>query len=155
MSIFKDIRKYSRRIDMRVPRMIIALSVLLFTIFPMAAQTISEDKKSEYYYTTVYVEKIFPYRKGYVVYYRKGLADMARTYLPLEWFTETAGKGDLVRIGPGSVWPSLTVFYKNGEFDHVRLIVRREMGHETWGNIPLGVNLDSHFENVEDIKLEF
>jgi hypothetical protein len=124
---------------------------------PLAAQDNSsaDDKKSEYYYVNVPLEKVYPYRKGYVVLYRKGVNQLAQAYLPLEWFTATAGKGDLIRIGSGTSWPYLSIYYKDGAFSHVRLYVRKEAGHETWGNIPLNINIDDRFENVDDLKLEF
>ncbi|MDR2363422.1 MAG: hypothetical protein LBD65_03295 [Spirochaetaceae bacterium] len=126
-------------------------------IIPLTAQqnTQADNKKSEYYYVTVPVEKIYPYRKGYVVAYRKGVTQIARAYLPVEWFTDAAGKGELIYLDPGTSWPYLMVYYKNGEFSHVRLYARRDRGHATWGNIPLNVNIDDRFENVEDLKLEF
>jgi hypothetical protein len=80
---------------------------------------------------------------------------MARAYLPIEWFTEVAGRGELIPLGSGPTWPSLSVYYKNGEVSHVRLYVRRSQTHESWGNVPQGANLDSYFEGVEDIRLEF
>jgi hypothetical protein len=117
--------------------------------------TQGSNKESEYYYVTVPLEKIYPYRRGYVVAYRKGVNQLARAYLPVEWFTDAAGKGELIYMAPGTSWPYLTIYYKNGEFSHVRLYVRRDRGHSTWGNIPLSVNIDDRFENVEDLKLEF
>jgi hypothetical protein len=140
---------------MKIRPMVITLCVLFVTVFPIAAQTVSKEKSSEYYYVSVRLEKIIPYRKGYICYYRKGLSGMAKTYLPVEWFTEAAGRGEAIRLGPGRTWPYLTVYYKDGAFSHVRLYVRPEPGHESWGNIPQGVNIDSYFENVDDIKLEF
>ncbi|MDR2402701.1 MAG: hypothetical protein LBD78_01585 [Spirochaetaceae bacterium] len=140
---------------MKVSRLTIALVILFTVIFPAAAQTISEEKKSEFYYVNIPIEKIYPYRKGYVISYRKGLYGMAQVYLPLEWFTHAAGKGDIVYIKAGRQWPSLTIYYKNKEFSHVRLNVRKEITHESWGNIDQGINIDDRFENVEDIKLEY
>jgi hypothetical protein len=130
-------------------RLLISTVILFAGLMPLAAQESSsaDDKKSEYYYVNVPLEKIYPYRKG--------VNQTARAYLPLEWFTDTAGKGDLIRMGSGTSWPYLSVYYKGGAFSHVRLYVRREAGHETWGNIPLNVNIDDRFENVDELKLEF
>jgi hypothetical protein len=136
---------------------ILILAAVLGGIMPVIAQqnTQAATKESEYYYVNVPVEKIYPYRKGYVVAYRKGVNQLARAYLPVEWFTDAAGTGELIYIGPGTAWPYLTVYYKNGEFSHVRLYARRDRGHSTWGNVPLSVNIDDQFENIEDLKLEF
>jgi hypothetical protein len=134
---------------------IAAVFIMLGAVMPVMAVDIPDDKKSEYYYVKVPIERIYPYRKGYVVTYRKSITETANVYLPVEWFTLAGGKGDLITMGPGTSWPYLTVYYRAGQFSHVRLYVRRERGHQTWGNVPLNVNIDDRFENVDDIKLEF
>jgi hypothetical protein len=126
----------------------------VFQIMPLFAQNLTGNE-SEYFYVNVPIEKVYPYRKGYVVQYRKGVNQMARAYLPIEWFEQAASKGDLVYLGPGKNWPYLTVYYKDGIFDHVRLYLRRDRAHQSWGNIALGINIDDRFENVDDLKLEF
>ena len=137
-------------------RFLVGVFALLVTLGPVYAQESSSgNRESDYYYVNVTLEKIYSYRKGYVVSYRKGMSDMAQAYLPLEWFQGTDAPSEIVRLGSGSTWPSLSVYYKNGTFSHVRLYVRREMGHSSWGSIPQTADLDSYFENVEDFKLEF
>ncbi|MDR3130272.1 MAG: hypothetical protein LBU18_01865 [Treponema sp.] len=128
-------------------------------VLPVAAQEQpgqpQADKKiSEYYYVNTTVEKIYPYRKGYIIQYRKGPMGIGRLYLPYEWFTEAGNKGEVVPIASSKEWPSLSIYYKNGEFSHVRLYVRR-YSHQSWGNIPLNLNLDSYFENVSGVRLEY
>jgi hypothetical protein len=134
------------------------LSVLVFALAqgaPVFADKISPENESEYYYVNVPIERIYPYRLGYVVEYRKGLIGRAQVYLPIEWFSASAGKGEYIGLASGTSWPYLAVYYKGGEFSHVRLYVRRDMSHETWGNIPQNVNIDSRFENITEIKLDF
>jgi hypothetical protein len=129
--------------------------IALTAAAPVYAQTISKEHESEYFYTTIPVERIYPYRKGYIVQYRKGVNEMARVYLPQEWFTDTGGKGELVTLPKGKNWPYLVVYYKEGEFSHLRLYVHWLKNHETWGHVPQNVNIDDRFENVDTIKLEF
>ncbi|MCL2373753.1 MAG: hypothetical protein FWC65_00735, partial [Treponema sp.] len=71
------------------------------------------------------------------------------------WFAEPGGRGQLLRIGHGTTWPSMTVFTRNGEFSHVRLRVRRSRAHETWGVVPSHVNIDEYFQGIEEIRLQF
>ena len=122
---------------------------------PLFAQQSSKYKESEYYYFNVPIEKIYSYRLGYIVIYRKGINQMARTYLPYDWFSEAGGKGELVGLGSGKEWPSMTVYYKSGEFSHVRLRVRRHKSHASWGVVPLTMNIDDYFKDIEEVKLEF
>ena len=134
------------------------IAVVLLAIFaagmPVFAET-REKKESEYYYVNISLEKIYPYRAGYIVQYRKGLNRVGRAYLPSEWFSSAAGKGELILLPRGGAWPSMSVYYKEGEFSHVRLYVHRHPGHATWGGVPQNVNLDSNFDNVETLRLEF
>jgi hypothetical protein len=138
-------------------KLIFTLIILAALSAPLIAQKITQGKDSEYFYVNVPIEKVYSYRKGYVVQYRKGIGQMAQAYLPLEWFNEVGAeaKGEVIYQGTGPDWPNLTVYYKNGEFSHVRLYIRRNPSHETWGIIPSGTNIDDRFENVEDLRLEF
>ena len=133
------------------------VAVVFVAIFaaglPVFAQ--SKQNESEFYYVNVSVERIYFHRNGYIIQYRKGSHQLARAYLPLEWFAGVANKGEIVSLPGGRGWPSLTVYYKNGEFSHVRLYVHPLNSHQTWGSVPQNVNLDSNFENIEDIKLSF
>ncbi|MDR2020221.1 MAG: hypothetical protein LBQ14_05570 [Treponema sp.] len=135
---------------------LLVLVVLVFSLgLPLFAQEKRQFKESEFYYVSVPIEKIFSYRNGYVVVYRKGVNQMARTYLPLEWFVDAGGKAEQITLGPGKAWPYLTIYYKSGQFSHIRVYIRRERTHETWGVVPMNTNIDEYFEGIEDIKLEF
>jgi hypothetical protein len=114
---------------------------------------IRPENKSEYYYVNVSLEKVIPHKLGFIVVYRKGNFDFAESYLPVEWFGGTASKGEVIRISGGSAWPYMSVFYKGGKVDHVRLYVRKELGHISWGALPSGKNVDDKFK-VEDLVLE-
>ena len=129
---------------------------IIATGSPVFAQTSEEDDKdADYYYVNILLEKIFPYRKGYIVQYRKGLHGYGRAYLPSEWFTNAASKGEIITLPRGLAWPSLSIYYKNGEFSHVRLYVHRSNDHQTWGIVPQNVNIDSNFDDIETVKLEY
>jgi len=131
-------------------------TVLLAAGSPIFAQTGKvRATDSEYYYKNVALEKIYPYDAGYAVQYRRGLNRLEMAYLPIEWFTTAAGKGEIITLPAGKAWPSLSVYYKNGEFSHVRLYVHHVASHQTWGTIPQNVNIDDRFANVEDFRLKF
>lgn len=148
---------------MKLFRIVIILMIFLcvasIPVFAQEAESesrsrISPENESDMFYVNIPIEKIYPYQKGYVILYRNNTR-LAQTYIPIEWFSGPEGKADLVRLNSAKRWPYLTVFYKDGEFSHLRLYVRREVTHETWGNIPSGTNIDSRFEGVETIILEF
>jgi len=129
--------------------------VFLAVGLPVFAQNQRDDKDSEYYYINITLEKIFPYRRGYVVQYRKGLFEYGRAYLPAEWFTDADSKGEIVTLPPGTVWPSMTIYYRNGIFSHIRLYIHRWSGHQTWGSIAQNINIDDKFDNLDSVQIEF
>ena len=118
-------------------------------------QTSSRWKESEFYYLNYTVEKVLTHRLGYVVLYRYGTNQLARTFIPQEWFSTIGGKAEMIMLGSGKEWPSMTVYYRNGEFSHVRLRLRRERAHETWGVVPLNVNIDEYFKDIEEIDMQY
>ena len=140
-------------------KIVILLAILLVFghVAPLfAQQSSSGTEESEYYYFSVPIEKIFTHRLGYLIIYRRGSSNhMARTYIPHSWFSDSAGRGDVVGLGSGKEWPSMIVYYKNGEFSHVRLRIRKNRMHETWGVLPLNINVDEYFKDIEEIKLVF
>jgi len=118
------------------------------------AVDIKAENSSAYYYVNVHIEKVYPHQLGYMIAYRKSGAELGQAYLPGTWFTKSAGKGELIRLEGGAQWPYLSVYYKDGKVDHVRLFVRAEFSHQSWGHIPSTANIDDRF-NVEELKLVF
>ncbi|MDR2049670.1 MAG: hypothetical protein LBP69_09485 [Treponema sp.] len=135
---------------------IIALLGLAALALPVAAQQkIAPQNESELYCVNVPIQKIYPYRKGYVVVYRSGANNTGTLYIPLEWFGRDVLKAELVQIGYGKTWPCMSVFYKEGAFHAVRLYVSRYNSHERWGNIPSNVNIDDRFEGLETLDIKY
>lgn len=144
-----------------------ATGVFLFLVgvLPLVAQEAGAEnsgpvKSSEYYVVQVPVEKIWIHNKGYVVQYRKSALVDKKAYLPLSWFVlseDNPGpfKGEIIPIGPGKTWPHLAIYYKDGVFSHVRLYIRREPGHISWGRIEPYSSFDEQFQNADDFKLDF
>ena len=135
------------------------LIILLFIgaiVSPLFAQTISEENTSKFYYHTVSVEKVYPTRRGYIIqYYRGGLHAFGTLSIPNEWFTAAAGKAEMVTLPPGKNWPTMTLFFKDGEFSHVRLYVHKNRRHQTWGNVPLPADVSMYFEDTDNPKIKF
>ena len=137
----------------------IIFSLIILAVLGQGMSLFAQEKKyeeSDYYYFNFPIEKIYTHRLGYVVLYRKGPTQIARTFLPVEWFIDSKGKADLVGLrGGGKEWPSMSVYYKNGEFSHVRLRIRVNKAHQTWGFVPLNVNIDEQFKGLEEPHIEF
>ena len=106
------------------------------------------------YYINVPVERIFPSSQGYIIQYRSSSNVVATIGIPIEWFNEAGGRADKVRLSLASDWPSMSVFYSDGEFSHVRLYVHRAASHRTWGNIPMGTDVARFFGDRQSFILE-
>ena len=144
-------------LEVEMKKLIITLLFLtvLAAGISLFAQTIAPEHSSEFYYVNVHLEKVYPTRFGYILMYRKGVNDLGRVVVPNEWFTRAGSLSELITLPKGPSWPSLTVFYKDGEFSHLRLYVHSSRAHTTWGNVPLNADVASLFENVETIHIEY
>ena len=134
---------------------IIFLAVFLAVISPVFvfAQNNSQDDSS-FYYVNLPIERIFPSNKGYVIFYRTQTG-IATVGIPNSWFTMAAGKANLVNLAAGADWPSMSVFYIDGEISHIRLYVQRHKGHRTWGIVPQGTDLSRYFSDEDTITIRF
>jgi hypothetical protein len=118
------------------------------------AQTEKDPEKwSDLYYITVPIEKIYPHTLGFMVLYRKNNTELGRLYIPDEWLNKAGGKGELIYLPNDETWPYLVIYYKQGEFYRVRLFVKRNKNHSSWGVLPQGTNISDNF-NIEELKLE-
>ncbi|MCL2805744.1 MAG: hypothetical protein FWD26_07390 [Treponema sp.] len=128
---------------------------LIIVLFFLALiSPIFAEESPNMYYVNVSVEKIFPSSQGYIVQYR-GQTGIRTIGIPNVWFSEAAGKGDLVRLPTAKDWPTMSVFYNNGEFSHVRLYVSPVKAHQTWGSVPQGTDVSRFFPDGDTFKLQF
>ena len=132
----------------------VVLAVLSQGMF-LFAQDTTFNNESEFYYFNVAIEKIFTHSLGYMIIYQTNSNRMVRTFLPMEWFSTIGGRGAMVYMPSGREWPSMTVYYKNGEFSHVLVRVRSNRAHSTWGMVPLNTDMREHFHGIEEVRLEF
>jgi len=130
--------------------------VILTAVSPIFAQDYyNNNDSSNLYYINVRIEKIYPSGDGYVVQYLRSNSQYATIGIPMDWF-DAAGKAELLLLPPGSNWPTMSVFYNDGEFSHVRLYVHRSKGHITWGTVPQGANLGRYItEGQETLNFQF
>ena len=131
-----------------------AILICLTQGVSLFAQQRSTFRESDMHYFNFPVERVFAHRLGYVILYRTNSNRIARTFIPHEFFWDAAGRGEVIYLRAGSEWPSISVFYRDGEFSHVRLRLRQNRAHQTWGIIPLGANIDEHFRDIQVITLE-
>jgi len=139
-------------------RKFIITLIIFAVIWPAAFSSVFAQSKSEdddIYYVNVSLEKVYPSGKGYIVQYRRGVSGLGTIGIPNEWFTSAASKAEIISLPKGKNWPTLSIFYRNGEFSHCRLYVHSNKGHETWGNVPQSADVSKYFENTESLKIQF
>ena len=137
----------------RLVLVIAAALLLLFTV-GLAA----EVETSEYFYKTVPITKVYPHRDGYRIIYRRSNMELAVIYLPNEWFQFTPGegnrgKGELV-IANDPSYPYMSIFWKEGDFSHVRLYLHANKEDISWGDLdnPEAYNDKFDVESLNDMK---
>jgi hypothetical protein len=126
-------------------RVAIVIVLLAFIAGALAADT------SAFYPVRVDVVKVFSHSDGYRVIYRKGSSEVAAPYLPARWFI-SGGKAELVR-GNDTSFPYMTVFFKEGKFDHLRLYVLADQKDQTWGILNPSEGAGKF--GSDDLKLEY
>ena len=133
--------------------LLIVLAAMSQGVVLFAQQNFTHE--SPYAFFNFSIERVYAHRLGFVILYRTPSGHVARTHLPREWFAAMGGRGAIAYIGPGREWPSMSVFYRDGEFSHMLLRLARSRAHQTWGVIPLNVDIDQNFMNIEEPDIQF
>jgi hypothetical protein len=128
--------------------MLIPLFLLVLGLFTVSAQ----EQDPKLYVKTVGIMKILNHALGYKVLYLKSRMEVGEFYVPPSWF-KAGGQAELV-LGNGPAFPYFSVFYRDGEFDHIKIYAAENIGHLSWGRLKRQVGDSSKFE-VETLDLEF
>jgi hypothetical protein len=126
-------------------RAALVIVIIAFVVMGLAAAD------SAFYPVRVDVVKVFSHGDGFKVIYRKGTMDVGAVYLPARWFVP-GGKAELVRANDPS-FPYMSVFYKDGKFDHLRLYVIADQRDLMWGVLPPDEGAGKF--TSDDFKIEF
>jgi hypothetical protein len=136
-------------------RLIIVL-IFMALITPVFAQPISEANASNMYYISVPVERVIMAGEGYIIQYRKSQNNQIGTIgIPYSWFTDAAARAELIKLPQGGSWPTMTVFYREGAFSHIRLYVHRQRSHITWSITPQGADVSRWFPAADSETFDF
>ena len=128
--------------------------VLIFTALAATAFAQTRNTGVEMYYINLPVEKIYPTKDGYVILYRSSTITNS-VGIPNEWFSDAGGKAELMRLPTTSDWPTMSVFYVDGKFSHVRLYIHKAKSHFTWGSLPQGADVSKYFEDKENFNIKY
>ena len=131
---------------------LIVLLFLLALIIPVFAQS-NANELPRLYYINVPVERIIPTSQGYIIQYRSSSAIIGTIGIPIEWFSDAGGRAEKRQLESPRAWPTMSIFYSDGVFSHVRLYTHRSKAHQTWGNIPQGTDVSRFFINAESFDI--
>ena len=118
-----------------------------------ASAAVAQDQdEPQVFVKTVPIMKVLAHPLGYKILYVTSSMQVADFYVPYTWF-KSGGKAEVV-FGTGAAYPYYSVFYVNGEFDHVKLYLVEKMGHVSWGSMKRTEGDSRKFE-VETLDLEY
>jgi len=130
-----------------------ALVILSATFAWAQNQTVATQSKEDYFVKTVYLNKVYPTKFGYIVAYVDSAQQYAQAYLPITWFNDANGKGQLL-FGVSKSEPYMNIFWLNGKFDHVQLFVDPSYNDPSWGVLPETPGLSAKF-NQSTLEMKF
>jgi hypothetical protein len=128
--------------------LLIGLSFFLLGALAVGAQ----EQDPKVYVKTVGIMKILNHALGYKVLYLKSSMEVGEFYVPHSWF-KAGGKAQLI-LGDTPAFPYFSVFYREGEFDHIKIYAHENIQHLSWGRLKAQAGDSSKFE-VETLDLEF
>jgi len=131
-------------------RSIILVALIFIVLGVFVANAQQQDPKL--YVKTVGIMKILNHALGYKVLYLKSSMEVGEFYVPHTWF-KAGGKAELV-LGNGPAFPYFSIFYRDGEFDHIKIYAAENIQHLSWGRLKRQAGDSSKFE-VETLDLEF
>ena len=130
-------------------KIILVFLILLF----VAGAVFAEASDSPYYVRTISITRVFSHEDGYKVIYRNSKLQYSSFYVPIEWFGGGGSKGEII-YGDAPSYPYFSIFWKDGEFHHIRLYLHKNRLDLSWGDLDSTIDISGKFEGVEEIKLE-
>ncbi len=133
---------------------IILFALVLFVVFA----GIAAAEESTVFVKTVPIERVYQHRLGYRLAYSKSDLNLGFIYVPHSWFKRPAGtdeepKAELI-VGNERAYPYFSIFWRDGEFAHIRLYLKRSLLHRSYGDLDNPELFDDRFE-VETLNPEF
>lgn len=126
---------------------------LLFVICSAVFVSAQDSDEETIYAKTVLIDKIYIHEDGYKILYMKTDGHFATFYVPMTWFTSASSKAELI-LANDSSYPYFSVFWLNGEFDHIRIYAFNSYAHYSWGELDKRYDFSDQF-STETLDLEF
>ena len=133
---------------------IIVSALVLFIV--CAGITVAEE--SEFFVKTVPINRVYQHRLGYRIAYTKSDYTFGFLYVPHQWFVREAGtenepRAELV-LGSEEEYPYFSIFWRNGEFHHIRLYLKEDLRHNSYADLDNPEAMTDRFD-IETLDPEF
>lgn len=136
-----------------------ALSVLLLVmaVFVSVPTVTAQEQGQENPVITainIPLQRVYKHSLGYRVLFDTSDLRTSELYLPNRWFQGAASQALLIdSLHPGV--PYMTIFYSDGEFSHLHLVVHRNRAHTTWDALDNAEGVADRFNSVETLELRY
>lgn len=128
---------------------LLAFCVLLVAgVATISAQEAGANGRSTYFVKSLVITQVAMGDNGYRVTYRNGAGQLHYAYIPHDWFSETAGRGEQIRTWNKAA-PYMDVYYQDGQFSHVRLFLIPTFDHVSWTVLSDQDDTEANFSSEE------
>jgi len=131
--------------------------ILLITIIMIVAGIGAFAQTSDFYVKTLPIVKVYDHNLGYRIVYMKSDFELTAIYIPKDWFKTASETGEPPKAelvaGKDSSYPYFSVFWKNGEFNHIRIYLQSDLNNPSWGDLDPTVDISEKF-NVKALTLK-
>jgi hypothetical protein len=103
---------------------------------------------------SVPIIKILSHRLGYKVYYQKLNLNLGFFYVPGQWFAPEVKKATII-WGNEYEYPYFTLVWEKGEIVFIKLFLKENMNHVTWGMLRARDDQVREFFDIETLEVEF
>ncbi len=131
----------------------VLLLATFLLVFSFAAAFPAAAEESDMYYVNVQILKIFPLHEGYYVIYRRAGLKTGEAYIPQAWLDRRDQRA-VLNLTDQNVTPYLSIMFKDGEFNHVRIVASKNLKHPTWGSMVERNDQPDKFK-IEKLELQF
>ena len=129
-----------------------AVCALVFTI--LCALSLSGEADPDIYVTSSPIVKILSHELGYKVFYIKQNSTLGSFYVPKTWFRDGSGRGFLI-WGNKLGFPFFTIFFEDNEFAYIKLYLKDNLQHTTWGVLDAPSSAVKEQFEIETLSIEY
>jgi hypothetical protein len=130
----------------------LVLAAMICVVFPLVAQD-AQSSEGNLTYVNARVYKVYDHKDAYIVVYEKHSNKAAKVIIPKQWIVERPRKLEIRNMVAPLNQAYMSVWYKDGAFDHVVLTLPRSRQHPVWGAAPWA-NVEGDLDK-SSIALEF